>query len=77
MLAQYTAITRARLSPWEGGLRVTGIGCVEELEVAARVHPKATVGVHAQHGRAVPEELLAAARMWIIEHAARWGHRSE
>ena len=69
--AQYTAITRARRSPWQGGLRVTGIGNVLELREAARVHPRALTYMHA-HGRRVPAELLEAASDWVREHEARW-----
>lgn len=69
---QYTAITRAKRSPWEGGLRITGAGNPEELRHLARVHPKAIVYME-RHGRATPEALLVAAREWIVEHNARWG----
>ena len=50
---------------------MTGIGGLDELEVAARVHPKALVYMH-RYGRVVPEELLGAARAWVVEHNARW-----
>ena len=41
--AQYTAITRSRFSPWEGGLCITGVGSPQELSDLGRVHPKAIV----------------------------------
>ena len=69
--AQYTAITRSRFSPWEGGLCITGVGSPQELSDLGRVHPKAIVYMH-RHGRATRVELLTAAQEWIEEHNARW-----
>ena len=69
-LLQYTAITRSRFSPWEHGLRITGVGNVQELSDLGRVHPKAIVYMH-RHGRPVREELLVAAQQWIVAHNAR------
>ena len=67
----YTAVTRARGSPADGRLRITGIGCRQELEEKARMHPKALLLMD-RLGREVPMQVLEAAAEWVAAHEARW-----
>ena len=67
----YTAVTRARGSPAEGRLRITGIGCREELVEKARMHPKALLLMY-RLGRVVPPQVVEAAAEWVAEHEERW-----
>ena len=67
----YTAVTRARGSPADGRLRITGIGCRAELAEKARMHPKALLLMH-RLGRAVQPQVVEAAAAWVAEHEERW-----
>lgn len=67
----YTAVTRARGSPADGRLRITGIGSMEELVEKARMHPKAVLLMH-RLGRAVPPQVVEGAAAWVAEHEERW-----
>lgn len=67
----YTAVTRARGSPAEGRLRITGIGCRQELVEKARMHPKAVLLMY-RLGRAVPPQVVESAAAWVAEHEERW-----